>query len=165
MAEIGADVGIAASAIYWHFPSKHALLVALFDQCLDRIQDEQTAALERLGDSWDAVLEVARLQIVFAVRERDVARVYYREAHHLPERDLIRLRAKQRAYVHAWSALLRRRRPELDAAGAESLVHAAIGAIQSCLVYRSPMPPADLEAVLSTIAAAVLAAPVEPGTA
>jgi AcrR family transcriptional regulator len=156
MAEIGAEVGIAASAIYWHFPSKQDLLVALFDQCLDRLRSEQDAALERLGPTWEALTEIARLQIAFAVRERDFARVYYGEADNLPEADRRSLRAKQRAYVAAWAGLLRTLRPELDVSRAESIVHATIGAVQSCLVHRSPLPRAEVEALLLSIALAVL---------
>jgi AcrR family transcriptional regulator len=163
MAEIGAEVGIAASAIYWHFPGKQDLLVALFDQCLDRLRSEQDASLERLGPTWEALTEVARLQIAFAVRERDFARVYYGEADNLPEADRRRLRAKQRAYVDAWAGLLRRLRPELDEHRAESIVHATIGAIQSCLVHRSPLSRAAVEALLLSIAVEVLGVPVGQG--
>jgi hypothetical protein len=49
--------------------------------------------------------------------------------------------------VDAWAGLLRRLRPELDQHRAESIVHTTIGAIQSCLVHRSPLPRAAVKAM------------------
>lgn len=162
MAEIGAEVGIAASAIYWHFPSKQDLLVAVFDECLDRLRAEQADALAERGYSWEALSEITRRQITFVVNERAFARVYYREAAHLAEADLVRLRAKQRSYVDNWANLLRRVRPELSRAQSVSIVHAVIGTIQSCLVYRSRLASAELRGLLESAALQVLRAPVSP---
>jgi AcrR family transcriptional regulator len=141
MAAIGAEVGIAASAIYWHFPGKQELLVEVFDQCLDRLRAEQVGAVERLGMTREALREITRLQVEFVVRQRAFARVYYQEASSLPGSDLARLRGKQRAYVETWADLLLGLRPDLGLVGAECLVHAAIGAIQSALVYSSGLAP------------------------
>jgi AcrR family transcriptional regulator len=158
MADIGAQVGIGASAIYWHFPSKQALLVALFDQCLDRLEGDQLDASTGGGDAWDVLRDVTRLQIEFAVRQREMALVYYREAHNLPAEDLRRLRDKQRDYVDRWAHLVVDARPDVDPERAETLVHAAIGAIQSCLAYRSALAASDLETLLGSVADAALSA-------
>ncbi|WP_202797657.1 MULTISPECIES: TetR/AcrR family transcriptional regulator [Protofrankia] len=159
MAEIGAEVGIAASAIYWHFPSKQDLLVELFDQCLDRLRAEQVGAVERLGRTREALIEIARLQVEFVVRQRAFARVYYQEERNLRDADLVRLRGKQRAYVETWTDLLLSLRPDLDPVSAECLVHATIGAVQSSLVYNSSLPPEVLADTLTAIALQVLDSP------
>ena len=158
MADIGEEVGIAASAIYWHFPSKQDLLVSVFDQCLDRLLSDQANALDRLGETRSALLEVLRLHVDFVVDERGFAQVYYREAMNLPDMDLRRLRQKQRAYVDQWTKLLRALRPELDQERAETLVHAAIGTVQSALLYRTPLATNDLKNVLTVTAKGVLSA-------
>jgi AcrR family transcriptional regulator len=159
MAEIGAKVGIAASAIYWHFPGKQDLLVEVFDQCLDRLRAEQAGAVERLGRTRAALEEISRLQVEFVVRQRSFARVYYQEAGGLPASDLARLRGKQRSYVDTWADLLLTLRPDLGPVGAECLVHAAIGAVQSALVYGSALPPEALAEALTSIALRVLDSP------
>lgn len=79
MAEIGAEVEIRASAIYWHFPSEQALLVALFDGSLDRLLDEQREAVAQQGSTSAALQGIVRLQVDFVVDQRTFARVYYRE--------------------------------------------------------------------------------------
>jgi AcrR family transcriptional regulator len=156
MADIGAEVGIAASAIYWHFPGKQELLVQLFDQCLDRLLAEQVAAIRSLGGGIAALQETVRLQVEFVVEEREFARVYYAEMRHLPDADIRRLRRKQRTYVENWGRLLRSTRPELAEAEADALVHAAIGAVQASLVARMALGRVDLKALLSEAAMRVL---------
>lgn len=140
MADIGADVGVAASAIYWHFASKQDLLVALFDDCLDRLLSEQAEAVASLGATDAGLTAVTALQVAFVLDEHNFAKVYYREAPSLPEDEQARLRRKQRDYVKAWSRLLGALRPDLTADQTDDLVHAAIGAIQSALVHRSRVP-------------------------
>lgn len=142
MADIGADVGVAASAIYWHFSGKQALLVALFDDCLDRLLREQAEAVASSGPLTAGVSAVTELQVAFVLDEHSFAKVYYREAPSLPAAEQKRLRGKQREYVEVWAELLRASRPGLSGAQAQDLVHAAIGAIQSALVHRSRLPAA-----------------------
>lgn len=139
MADIGAEVGIAASAIYWHYPGKQHLLVALFDDCLDRLLSEQSAAVADLGRTRSAVMTVTEQQVDFVLNEHSFAKVYYQEAHHLPPDEQVRLRRKQRDYVEAWTELLHGSRPDLAGEVASDLVHATIGAIQSALVHRSQL--------------------------
>ena len=148
MADLGAEVGVAASAIYWHFSSKQALLVALFDDCLDRLIKEQGEAVASLGRTDDGLKAVTELQVSFVVDEHDFAGVYYREAPSLPPAELRRLRRKQRDYVDVWARLLGTLRPELTGHEAEDLVHATIGAIQSALVHRSKLAAARRRNVL-----------------
>lgn len=140
MAAIGAEVGVAASAIYWHFSGKQELLVALFDDCLDRLLREQAAALAADGATTEALTAVTALQVAFVVDEHSFAKVYYREAPSLPDGEQARLRRKQRDYVAVWADLLATVRPELSPPLATDLVHVAIGAIQSALVHRSRLP-------------------------
>lgn len=137
MAEIGREVGIAASAIYWHYPAKQQLLVALFDDCLDRLLREQAQAVEEFGNTHAALLRMTELQVDFVLNEHSFAKVYYQQANHLPAEEQVRLRAKQRAYVEVWVSALTELRADLSQQQVEDLVHATIGAIQSALVHRS----------------------------
>ncbi|MFB9072721.1 TetR/AcrR family transcriptional regulator [Citricoccus parietis] len=139
MADIGAEVGIAASAIYWHFPSKQALLVSVFDECLERLGRAQDEAVEQSSDSEDALRRLVDQHVDFVVVERDLARVYYQESVHLPEEDQRRLRRKQAAMVAAWTDLLCSCREGLEREYARAMVGAAIGAVQSALRSRDGM--------------------------
>jgi AcrR family transcriptional regulator len=73
MAEIGAAAGIRGSGVYWHFDSKSAVLVALFDRAIDdRLADARnilatTSALARAVD-----LLIAG-QVDFVVGDRELA--------------------------------------------------------------------------------------------
>jgi AcrR family transcriptional regulator len=156
MANIGAEVGIAASAIYWHFENKQALLVQLFDQSLQSLLADQERAIQTASDAIDALREIVRLQVEFVVDEREFARVYYAEMHNLAEADARRLRRKQRTYVQRCTVLLRETRPELADEAAEALVHAAIGAVQASLVARIKLPKQESKDLLAGAAVRVL---------
>ncbi|MDR7254286.1 AcrR family transcriptional regulator [Nocardioides sp. BE266] len=152
MADIGAEVGVAASALYWHFPSKQQLLVSLFDQCMDRLVSEQREILMRSGHTLEALQEIVARQVDFVVDERGFAQVYYREATSLAPDDLRRLRGKQRAYVDGLVELVCDLRPEVEHATVAALVHAAIGTVQSTLQYRSHMDDEELKTFLVGLA-------------
>jgi AcrR family transcriptional regulator len=139
MADIGTEVGIAASAIYWHFPSKQALLVSVFDECLERLGRAQGEAVEQSSDSEDALRRLVDQHVDFVVAERDLARVYYQESVHLPEDDQRRLRRKQAAMVAVWIDLLCSCREGMGREAGKALVGAAIGAVQSALRSRSQL--------------------------
>jgi AcrR family transcriptional regulator len=100
MEDIGDAVGITASAIYRHYDSKTAVLVAMFDRVIDRLLgDGQAIAADRQADPRQALIRLIDGQIDFVVDDRDVAQVYFREIANLPESDARRLRRKQRLYL------------------------------------------------------------------
>lgn len=162
MADIGREVGVVASAIYWHFPSKQTLLVEMFDDCLDRLQGEQMRVCTEHGGTWAGVRALSAHQIRFVLDEKALARVYHRESRHLPEAEVTRLRERQRSYVEVWSHLLAQARGEADPARAQALVHVSIGAIQSALSHRSPLSPEEWRAVLLDSALRVQGDPGNP---
>ena len=71
------------------------------------------------------------------IEDRDVLAVYHREVHTLPEEDRRRLRRRQRHYIEDWVHLLAPLRRDLTDGELRLAVHAAIGAIQSTLFFRS----------------------------
>src|SRR5699024_8951874 len=93
--------------------------------------------------------QITRLQVDFVVEQRSFAKVYYREAPHLPAAELARLQDKQRTYIKEWAGLLHDLRPDLASPSApDELVHAAIGAAQSALVYKSKSSTLDHHGLL-----------------
>jgi AcrR family transcriptional regulator len=157
MEDIGEAVGITASAIYRHYDSKSAVLVAMFDRVVDRLLgDGQAIAASRTSDPADALARLVEGHINFVINDRDVAQVYFREIAQVPEADRRRLRRNQRLYVEEWVLLLTELRPGLDDAAARGLVHAAIGVIQSTLWYSAGLQEDRLRSLLRTSALGVL---------
>jgi AcrR family transcriptional regulator len=159
MEDIGGAVGITASAIYRHYDSKTAVLVAMFDRVIDRLLSEgQQVAAAQQASPRDALLRLIDGQIDFVVDDRDVAQVYFREIANLPEADRRSLRRKQRLYLEEWVHLLTELRPGLDDSAARTIVHCAIGAIQSTLQHSAGLPEERLRELLRQSAIAVLTA-------
>lgn len=162
MEDIGDAVGITASAIYRHYDSKSAVLVAMFDRVVDRLLgDGQAIAASRTPDPAEALARLVEGHIDFVINDRDVAQVYFREIAQVPVADRRRLRRNQRLYVEEWVLLLTELRPALDDAAARALVHAAIGVIQSTLWYSAGLQEDRLRSLLRTSALGVLA-PIAP---
>jgi AcrR family transcriptional regulator len=156
MADIGLEAGITGSAIYRHFGSKSAILVALFDRVIDNLLQEEKRTLEESSDLEVALNSLIKGQVEFVVRDRAIAQVYHNEIRNLPDNDQVRLRRKQRLYVEEWVHLLREVRNGLDDVTARTLAHAAIGAIQSTLFHNVGLPEDRLREILTTAASAVL---------
>ena len=158
MEDIGGAVGITASAIYRHYDSKIAVLTAMFDRVIDQLLSEgQRFAGHPDAEPLDALRQLVDGQIAFVVDDRDIAQVYYREIANLPEADRRRLRRKQRLYLEDWVHLLTELRPGLDDSVARTIVHCAIGAIQSTLQHSAGLPDDRLRDLLRRSALAVLA--------
>src|ERR1700742_1747224 len=152
MADIGAEAGIVGSGIYRHFGSKTAILVALLDQVMDRIANGG-AQIIAAGGSDDFVLsELVRDHIATAIEDREILAVYHREVHTLPEEDRRGLGRRQRHFIEDWVHLLAPLRTDLTDGELRLAVHAAIGAIQSTLFFRSGLPKDRLAARLEEMA-------------
>jgi AcrR family transcriptional regulator len=102
MADIGAAAGIVGSGIYRHFDSKSALLAALLEQVMDEQERSAAEIVANAADDREALERLVANHVRFAIEERRLLGVYYREAHHLPEEDLRRLRRAQRHYIEEW---------------------------------------------------------------
>ncbi|MDP6341935.1 MAG: TetR/AcrR family transcriptional regulator [Alphaproteobacteria bacterium] len=66
MREIAADAGMQAGSIYYHFPSKTELLVAVHEEGMRRIRDAVTEALSGTREPWQRLEEacVAHLNVL-----------------------------------------------------------------------------------------------------
>ena len=152
MADIGAEAGIVGSGIYRHFGSKTSILVAMLDQVMDRIATGGADIMAAGGSDAFVLSELVRDHITVAIEDREVLAVYHREIHTLPEEDRRRLRRRQRHYIEDWVHLLAPLRTDLADGELRLAVHAAIGAIQSTLFFRSGLPKNQLAARLEEMA-------------
>jgi AcrR family transcriptional regulator len=159
MTDIGAQAGIVGSGIYRHFPTKDAILVALLDRVMDRLRTGASEIVERRLEDRPTLTLLVRDHISVAIQDRAVLAVYHREAHTLPEEERRRLRRAQRHYLEEWVHVLAPLRPDLADGELRLAVHAAIGAIQSTLFFRSGLPVDRLAELLDEMAHACLGVP------
>ncbi len=157
MAEIGAEAGIVGSGVYRHFDSKDAILLALLDRGMSRLEDGAAETLARAGSDHEKLSGLVRDHIaVVVVENRAEMAVYHREVHTLPEEDRRALRRRQRHYVEEWVHVLAPLRRDLADGELRLAVHAAVGAIQSTLFYHSGLPADRLSDLLDSVAHACL---------
>jgi AcrR family transcriptional regulator len=152
MADIGAEAGIVGSAIYRHFDSKTAILVAMADRVMDRLMTRAAEILAACPDDRQSLSMLVRDQIEVALTDRDALAVYHREVRTLPEDERRRLSRAQRHYIEEWVHLLAPLRPDLADGEVRLAVHAAIGAIQSTLFFRSGLAHERLTELLEVMA-------------
>lgn len=132
--EIGKAAGTSGSAIYRHFPSKDAILAALFDKVIDTL-------LVRIGEpDDDPVADVEKLLRAFAAlvksHERLVA-IWLREQRSLAERYRREHDRRQRRVTERWVNCLQRCYPN---ASADEIVTATRG-VQLLLLSEALRPP------------------------
>ena len=154
MADIGAEAGIVGSGIYRHFDSKTAILVAMADRVMDRLMTRAAEIVSCSLDERQSLSMLVRDHIEVALTDRDALAVYHREVRTLPEDERRRLSRSQRHYIEEWVCLLGPLRPDLADGEVRLAVHAAIGAIQSTLFFRSELTDERLTELLESWGAA-----------
>jgi AcrR family transcriptional regulator len=154
--EIGTLAGISGPGVYRHFPSKSSLLVALFDGLSERMlsaAEEIQKADDPPAETLDRLVD---FHVTTAVSGRDLLAVWVQDVQSLPRSDQQRISDRQVEYVAVWTATLARVRPELGPAEAQTVVLAALGAINSIAFHDPGLPPEVLEPLLRDAARAVL---------
>lgn len=155
--EIGTSAGISGPGVYRHFPSKSGLLVALFDGFSERMLGA-AEEIQKVDCAPEETLDrLVDFHVATAVAERALLAVCQQDAKSLPRSDRQRIRDRQVAYSAVWEAALVRLRPELSPGEAHTVVHAAIGSIDSVAFHDPGVGPEKLEALLGDAARAVLA--------
>jgi AcrR family transcriptional regulator len=156
VAEIGAAAGITGSGIYRHFDRKTAVLAALFDHIIDDLLRNEQEILDSGADLSAALGQLIAGQVEFVVGDRELAQVYYNEINNLPAEDRRRLRRKQRLYLEEWVHLVSELHADLSDADARTVVHAAVGAIQSTLFHDAGLGEDRLRELLTEAARAIV---------
>jgi len=160
--DIAAAAGVTGPAIYRHFKNKDAVLVALFDRLAERLAAilEKVAAeveADTSGEHRSALEMLVRLHVRLAFEERALIVVYISEERNLTEAERRRVRRFQRAYVEAWSDILRPLRPDQSDDERRTAAHAAIGLLNSTGYRRQVgLPRAQAEEMLARMALVAL---------
>lgn len=140
MDDIGAAAGVTGPALYHHFAGKEAMLAAALRPVSEGLLDggrERTAADN--GDATAVLTSLVRFHVDFALSNPAVIALQLHELDRLPEEPRREIRRLQRLYVEEWVGVLLKVRPELGAAEARVLAHAAFG-----LMNSTPFQAADV---------------------
>ena len=152
MADIGAEAGIVGSGVYRHFDSKTAILVAMADRVMDRLMSRSAEIIAAGLDEGQSLTLLVRDHIEVALTDR-------RRARRLPPRGAHPARGRA-AQAQPGAAALHRgvgapagaAAPDLADGEVRLAVHAAIGAIQSTLFFRSGLAGERLSELLEDMA-------------
>jgi AcrR family transcriptional regulator len=162
--EICALAGVTGPALYRHFASKQALLIAVLEDPLEQLLEfaRRSAARERdprrlleqiIGFHTALVLEGAPATLVFAKHEYSV-----------PEHERRRLRRMMRLYVEEWVEVISTLRPDLSDGQARVVAHGLFGLLNSVNSFNSGLDAGTLAATIRPMALnAVLATGPAPG--
>ena len=153
--DIGDAVGLTGPALYRHFASKEALLVAVFDQVIEEWTDRIREVVSQAPDPASALRAIVRLHVEFAIEHRENLAVWRQEFQNVPEADRWRLRRSQRLYVEEWVHLVHELRPEFSDTELRAAVHAAIGLLQSPSDFQGGL---DTEGAVNLLMSMALAA-------
>jgi AcrR family transcriptional regulator len=154
--DLGEALGLSGPALYRHFPSKEALLVAVFDQAVQQQREQIRDVLSEAADPTSALEAIVRLHIRLALDQRETMAVWRQEFHHLPDAESRRLRRAQRLYVEEWVHVLQELRPELNDAGVRAMVHGVLGLLHSASDFESGLPDEGVMNLLMSMAVAAV---------
>lgn len=135
MEAIGADVGVAASALYRHFPGKSALLTAAVDRTATLVSDllDRHAALHGSGDDpARALVDLLDQYVSISFSHGPELMLYHSELGTLDPDDRRRIRRSQLRQLERWAGLVREAAPAgsaVDDATARIRVHAALAVV------------------------------------
>ncbi|MFF0866428.1 TetR/AcrR family transcriptional regulator [Nonomuraea sp. NPDC003560] len=135
--DIGAAVGISGPAVYRHFPGKQAILLALIELSLERLQEGTQAALaDRDRDPQEALIALVDWFSRSSVENRSLTLIMQAELLWLPERDRRLLNRRMRQIREEWVGLLIEVRPELSDLAARIAVTSVMGMVTAVLAAR-----------------------------
>jgi AcrR family transcriptional regulator len=143
--DIGADAGVAGTAIYSHFPTKQALLAEAIREGARRIGEGVAESLERGDTDPEAVLErMVRGYVKVVLENADMNACYVLEARSLEADVREPLLRSERKLRDGWRRQLMAVRPELGREQAQTMVQMAIFALVALCVHRRRMDHDDL---------------------
>ncbi|WP_280310830.1 TetR/AcrR family transcriptional regulator [Nocardia abscessus] len=119
----------ASSAVYRFYRGKGDILTAAFRRAAERVSAAIGPAVAAAETPEHALNTLIELYVAGSFAERELTFVYYAEISNVPPEERTVLRNIQRLNVEEWAKLLIGVRPELSAAEARLLVHAALALV------------------------------------
>ena len=151
--DIGRAAGVSGPALYHHFSGKEALL----GEMLVSISQQLFDGGRRLAESQprDLLEELILFHCQFAVDNRSLITVHFRDLIHAPLADRRRVRRLQATYASLWTRTVVANNPGVDRGTAHAAVHATFGLINST-PFSSTLPRAAMIELLSAMSSCAL---------
>ena len=150
--DIGEAAGVSGPALYHHFAGKEALLGEMLVGISQYLLD---GGRQVIAESDEPLLDLIAFHAEFAVDDRSLITVHFRDLVHARPEDQSRVRNLQARYVALWADALQARSPHLERRQAHAAVHATFGLINST-PFSSRLPRAEMRSLLGAMAAAAL---------
>lgn len=154
--QLGAAVGISGPSVYRHFDSKAQLLAASLVRSRERLWHEVEGAISAAAGPEEALAAGLAAYVGFARRNGDYLGAMLSETERLAPPDRRVAVDFRRDFLRTWVGLLRRVRPEYDAAEARIRVHALFALVNDGVRNRPHSARPDLGDCLLRLARAVL---------
>jgi len=135
--QIGFAAGVTGPAVYRYFPSKEALLVAIYEHLYRRNGEGLNAALSETAESRETLERLIDHQIELAIEEAEKIRIVAAEERHLPEAEAEALSAQRRKALRIWTDVIRQVRDDLGRDEVDATVHAVLALINSISLRRN----------------------------
>ena len=153
MGDVAEAVAIGPSALYRHFRGKQDLLATVVGTALDTLDDAFTAAEdERLPD-------VSQALAAAVLRHRGIGVLWHRESRQLAPADHREFRTAIDQIAARFAALIRARRPALEAVEAELLAWSGLAVATSVSLHSLVLPEPEFTTLLSELISTVVDAP------
>jgi AcrR family transcriptional regulator len=156
--DISAELGLSGPAIYRHYPSKEALLIAVFDEVITSHLEELRDIVSSGSSPRETLDAIVDHHIELAYGETENMVTWRTEFRSLPAADRHRLRYLQRLYTEEWVRTVRSLRPDLTDDQVRACCRAAIAILQSPTEFHSPLGRQELTPLLRRMAIAALLA-------
>ncbi len=135
--EIGFAAGVTGPAVYRYFPSKEALLAAIYEHLYRRNSEGLNAALAEATEPPKTLERLIEHQIELAIEEAEKIRIVASEERHLPEAEAGALSIQRRKALRIWTDVVRQVRDDLGREEVDATVHAVLALINSISLRRS----------------------------
>lgn len=138
--DISGELGLTGPAFYRHYPSKEALLIAVFDDAITGHLEQVVDVVRSVTDPLDALQAIIDNHVDFVFDQTDNIQTWRTEFRSLPEADRHRLRYLQRLYTEEWVRVVRQLRSDLDVEQVRTMCQGAIALIQSATEFHNRLP-------------------------
>ncbi|AQA10821.1 hypothetical protein BV401_10340 [Streptomyces malaysiensis subsp. malaysiensis] len=158
---IGARAGVTGPALYRHFPSKQALLIAVLEDPLNELLVHARETAAEVTDPRKALEEMIDYHVKRSLQNVPSTLVFLKNEHNVPEDERHRMRRMMRLYAEEWSGLVSRLRPDLSDAQTRILTHAVFSMINAVPQFNSGLDPDIVATTIRTAAINALLIPAD----
>lgn len=151
--DIGDAAGVSGPALYHHFTGKEALLGEMLVGISEFLLEGGRRVIDEGGP--DELDRLVRFHAEFAVGNRALITLHFRDLVHATDSDRSKVRNLQARYVGLWADALCRSAPGVDRRPAQAIVHAVFGLLNST-PFSTRLPRDQMLDLLTSMATAAI---------